>query len=218
MPQLLRSALGAAALLLSTSVLAVDDGTKEAPPADSETNDSATYSGVGLSKISTDFTNVEDAINLNVVIGFRIPTVNWFGVELELLTSVIPGQVKPEECQSTGGGGGGGPLDPIFGGGDEGTSGCVRNAQSDFGVNSAGVYAVLRSPGRYYVMGKTGYRYLTSSLEGLNEDRSGSAYAGGVGYRWNPRKNNGAEFYYNKLTDSLDYYGFNISYGFGGRD
>ena len=67
-------------------------------------------------------------------------------------------------------------------------------------------------------MGKTGYRYVTTSLDQLNDERSGSSYALGAGYRWNPRKNNGAEFYYHKLTDELDDYGFSISYGFGGRD
>lgn len=203
----------AAGLLLSAPALAVDDGTEEAPPSEDGGDQSVTYSGIGLSKITADFDNVKDAINLNAVIGFRIPTVDIFAVELELSSTVIPGQVDGQECTTTPGGGG---L-PILGGGSDDETNCT-NAQNDFGTNSAGVYAVLRSPGAFYAMGKYGYRYVTTSLSELDEDRSGNAYAFGAGYRWNPRKNNGVELYYNKLTERLDYIGFNVSYGFGGRD
>jgi hypothetical protein len=141
--------LCAAALLLAQPAWAVDDGTREAPPVEDETDESVTYSGIGLSYVGTDFDNVDDAINLGVVIGFRIPTVNIFAVELELSTTVIPGQIDSQSCSTSGGGGG----FPIIGGGSSPQTTCVRS-QNDFGTNSAGVYAVLRSPGRFYAMGK----------------------------------------------------------------
>jgi hypothetical protein len=205
--------LCAAALLLAQPAWAVDDGTREAPPVEDETDESVTYSGIGLSYVGTDFDNVDDAINLGVVIGFRIPTVNIFAVELELSTTVIPGQIDSQSCSTSGGGGG----FPIIGGGSSPQTTCVRS-QNDFGTNSAGVYAVLRSPGRFYAMGKIGTRYVTTSIEELDDERGGSAYAGGIGYRWNPRKNNGVELFYNKFSDSLDMIGFSVAYGFGGRD
>jgi hypothetical protein len=198
-------------LLYSASALAVDDGTREAPPAEDE-DETYTYSGVGLSRISADFDNVDEAINLNAVIGFRIPTINVFAVELELSTTVIPGQVNSQDCSTTGGGGG---L-PIIGGGS-GQTNCVTT-QNDFGTNSAGVYAVLRSPGRFYGMAKIGTRYVTTSLEELDDERGGSAWAAGIGYRWNPRRINGVELYYNDFSENLEVIGFNVSYGFGGRD
>lgn len=213
MRQIFRNSLYVLSLLAALPAWAVDDGTKEAPPLDEDGDQSVTYSGIGLSKLSADFDNVKDAINLNVVIGFRIPTVNIFGIELELSSTVIPGQVDSQSCSTTGGGGG---L-PVIGGGGEGEETCTQS-QNDFGTNGAGVYAVLRSPGKFYVMGKAGYRYVTTSLSELDEERSGNAYAGGLGYRWNLRKNNGFEFYYNKYAERLDFLGFSVSYGFGGRD
>ena len=83
---------------------------------------------------------------------------------------------------------------------------------------AAGLYAVYRSPGKFYGMGKVGYRYAGTNIQELQADRSGSAYAGGVGYRWNPKKSNGVELYYNKFTSQITYYGLNIAYGFGRRN
>lgn len=216
-----RRTLCAAAVLASAPVLAVDDGTKEAPPAEEGSGESVTYSGIGLVKFSASSfmpdssttLNFDDSIGLNVVLGFRIPTLPIFSAELEFATAVFPGQAHVTQCSSSLGGGGG-----LLGGGGSGSSNCSTSDAGDFGVNSAGVYAVFRSTGEFYGMGKIGYRYLGTNVEGFPKKRNGTAYAGGLGYRWNPRKNQGVEFVYNRLSDEIKYLGFNISYGFGGRD
>lgn len=230
MRPLLRSSLFVLALLVHHPALAVDDGTKEAPPADDISEGSITYSGVGLSRVSVDDHQVDSntrlifdgAISLNAVLGFRIPTLPSFGVELEIAGGVFPAEVKIEQCRTVIGGGGG-VLGPILGGGGNSSTTCDQSDGGDFATTTAGVYAVYRSPGRWYGMGKIGYRYADVSfsdfeVEDFPVERTGTAYAAGFGYRWSPRKHNGAELFYNKTSDEISYYGFNFSYGFGGRD
>jgi hypothetical protein len=81
------------------------------------------------------------------------------------------------------------------------------------------VFAVLRSQGQFYAVGKLGYRFINSSIEEIQEgdDKSGTAYAGGGGYRWG-KSLSGVELMYTKYSDQIDYIGFNVAYGFGGRD
>lgn len=216
MRQLVLGSACAAAFLLSQPVMAVDDGTKEAPPAEDGANESVTYSGIGVSRVDVDLSDpdvtIDGAINLVATIGFRIPTVNGFGVEVELGQTIIPGQIKENSCSTA-------PNAPPPLGPGGSTTTCSDRDRGDFGMNfAAGVYAVYRTPGKFYGMGKVGYRYAGTNIEELQEDRTGSAYAGGVGYRWNPKKLNGAEIYYNKFTSQISYIGLSFSYGFGGRD
>lgn len=220
---LFRSVLCATALALSTPVLAVDDGTREAPPSE-DLDEGVTYSGIGLSRMNVDDIAlnsnntliIDSPINLNAAIGFRIPTVPVFSVELDLMITAIPGQIQRRSCSAVGGGGG---LPPPLGGGGGGSTNCSESDEGDFGVNfGAGAYAVLRSPGRFYGMAKYGYRYLSTNIQEFPRERTGNAYGAGFGYRWNPRKNSGAEIFYSRLAEEMDAIGFNISYGFGGRD
>ncbi len=65
-------------------------------------------------------------------------------------------------------------------------------------------------------MGKVGYRYLNTNLPELQENRSGSAWGAGVGYRWN-KKGSYAELGYTKYSEDLDAIGFAISYSYERR-
>ena len=52
------------------------------------------YSGMGVERVSTDFNNLGEATNLAVVLGFRIPTASWFGLEIDIGQTLIPGEYK----------------------------------------------------------------------------------------------------------------------------
>lgn len=189
-------------------------GTDTPPPAPADDEElSTTYSSIGLQKVhfKLDGADVKDAVDLDLtLIGFRIPTVPWFGVELNLGFSMIPGEVK----SSTGGTSG----DPF--------PGCVvtntcsglsgSNSQANLQATTAGVFAVLRSPGKFFAMGKYGYRYIQTNLDGYPPDSSGDAYGLGVGYRWN-RKGSYAEFGYTHYSPEISALGFSLSYSYDRR-
>lgn len=211
----LKSSLLLAALMVCAPAFAVDDGTKEAE--EKSENSSVTYSGVGLVQAKTKFDNLKPAVNLNASLGFRIPTVEIFAVELEISTTVIPGSNSgPRQCSTIGGGGGG-----LIGGGSSGSTSCppgkFTSSSDDLQMNNIGVFGVLRSPGKFYAMAKYGYRYLNTNIPELQQERSGNAYGFGGGYRWG-KSLSGVELAYTKYSKEVTYTGFSISYGFGGRD
>ncbi|MBI3171623.1 MAG: hypothetical protein HYZ32_03410 [Hydrocarboniphaga effusa] len=190
----------------------VEEGTDSEPPPEDEEL-STTYSSIGLNKISTNFDNVDDAVNLDItLIGFRIPTVPWFGVELNLGFTMIPGQITETTPGSSGSVIGCGPLglDPCP------ATGSSTTSSGDFGVNTVGAFGVFRSTGTFFAMGKVGYRYLSTNLPELQENRSGSAWGAGVGYRWN-KKGSYAELGYLKLSDDVKALGFAVSYSYERR-
>ena len=211
----------AAAQSEDESILRQDDtptgGTSMPPPEEEREELSTTYSSIGLQKVTADFANVDDALNIDVtLIGFRIPTVPWFGVELNGSFTMAPGQIDPNA---------GTPDDPgtcvppdsgFPPGCTPSTPGTQATAAGDFTSTVIGAYAVLRSPGSFFVVGKYGYRYLNTSIEQLQDDRSGNAYSAGVGYRWN-RKGSYAELGYTKVADKIDGIGFTISYSYERR-
>lgn len=165
------------------------DAGEDAPPAEEV---SATYSTIGLATVDSGFSNVKNAINLeSTLIGLRIPTLPWIGLELNAAFTMIPGQV--DTC---GGLGGCSPGQSV--------------SQDEFVAHMFGVYGVFRSPGTFYGMGKIGYRYLNSSLPEFDEDRSGDAYAAGVGYRWS--RDGFAELHYTKINDDLNTIGVTFSF------
>jgi hypothetical protein len=187
-------------------------GTEAAPPAVEDEEISSTYSSIGVQQVHAKFDNVKDAINIDMVaFGFRIPTVPWVGVELNLGFTFAPGQI---DTSSTTGGGGGGALCGLPGQPACPPPGNTASSSTDFTATDIGASLVLRSPGTFFVVGKYGYRYLNTSLTELQNDRSGSQYAAGVGYRWN-KKGSYAEFGYTKIADKIDALGFSLSYSYG---
>lgn len=153
---------------------------------DEDLDEQVFYSGFGLSRATPDFSNLGAATNIEGVMGFRIPTVPWFGIELDIAQTLIPGE--NESC--------GGPLAPP----------CPADATTDpdeFAMQALGVSAALKSSGRFYVTAKYGYRYVLTSISDLDEQRSGKGFGFGVGYRWG-RGQSGVELGYKKLTDDVD--------------
>lgn len=222
-----------ACLLMSASSLAFAQDSSDSKKDKSDTKEksasekereSITYSGIGIAAASTDFDNLKDAINLSAAIGFRIPTQRIFSVELEIATTVIPGENSGAAPLLGGGDGGGNGGLPIVGGGDGGDNGGnngggnqrLTRTGNDLQMNNIGIYLVARSPGRFYAMGKYGYGYTNNNIPELQEKRSDTAYGAGLGYRWNPDTLSGVELYYTRFNDEIDYAGFQISYGFGG--
>jgi hypothetical protein len=157
-----------------------------------------TYSALGLSRVTADFDNVGSAISLDSVLGFRVPGVQWFGLELNLGFTIIPGETTP--C---------GGLGPACGPND------TRGTQ-DFQAVNVGVYTVFRTPGRLYGAGKIGYRYINSNLPELDEDRSGTGWGAGLGYRYNPDRGGAVELMYTRMSGDLDTLGLLFGFSFGG--
>jgi hypothetical protein len=180
-----------------------------APRSDDDEELSTTYSSIGLQKVHADFDNVKDAINLDItMIGFRIPTVPWFGVELNLGFTMAPGQIDRSSSSSPTGCGG--LLQPPC------PAGSTATSSTDFASTNIGAFAVMRSTGKFFAMGKAGYRYMNTSIDELQNDRSGTAWGAGVGYRWN-RKGSYAEFGYTKWAEKINALGISISYSYERR-
>ncbi len=202
----------------------VDEGGTESAPPPEDDDSAISYSGIGLSRVKADFENLKEAVNLDFALGIRIPTVNWISAEIGFSTTISPGE---NEGPPPGGGLGGG--DPCIipgvppgcveggGGGGGGSQGKFTQSQNDLQMNNIGVFAVLRSPGQFYGLGKAGYRFINTNIEEIQEgdDKSGAAWALGGGYRWGTGLS-GVELIYMDYSDDLEYIGFNVAYGFGG--
>ena len=69
---------------------------------------SATYTGVGANRLSADFDNLEDAINLDAIGGYNLtPALGWgrISAELNLSVTVSPGENQgPPQVTATPGG------------------------------------------------------------------------------------------------------------------
>lgn len=194
-------------------------GTETPEDEEAPREESITYSGIGLSRVETPYENLEPATNLDLQLGIRVPAVRWISAEINFSFTIIPG-----ENTNPGGSGGSGlgscpPLDPFCDpGASDGSVPRETRSQNDLQMNNIGVFAVLRSPGRFYAMGKYGYRYVNTSIEEIQEsdDKSGDAWAIGGGWRWS-KGLSGIELVYCEYSSHLEYYGFNIAYGFGGK-
>lgn len=193
------------------------DKDKKDDDKDRDPRSNVTYSSFGLTRASTDFDNLGKPINLSAVLGIRVPTLELISAEIDLSTTLIPGENDGRTASSGGlGGGGGGLLDPILGGGgDEGEApaGNFTQSSDDLLLNTIGVFGVLRSPGDFYAVGKYGFRYIQSSIQELQEEASGTAYAIGGGYRYG--SDGGVELTYSKYSDFIDYISLVVTYGFG---
>ena len=172
---------------------------------DEELDEQVFYSGMGIERVSTDFDNLGEATNLEAVLGFRIPTAPWLGLEIDLAQTIIPGTYRdPRPAQPPGPSCS--PV-PTPGCGTPGTpaeDGASDGAGDEFAMQALGIGLALKSTGRFYVTGKYGYRYLLTSNDDLNEqDRSSQGLGLGVGYRWG-RGLSGVELGYQELADNVE--------------
>lgn len=230
--------LFASTLLLSAPAVLAQDETVETIPVASEKpaegdepvrgssadEDNVTYSGFGLTRVSTDFDNLEDAVNLDGTLGVRVPNFDWVAAELNLSFTVIPGENSNEGGLIGGGGGSEGncvvdnpPTPPGCTPATPGSEPQTTGDLDDFQMQGIGAYVVLKNPGRFYGMAKIGYAYQVTTIEELDDrGRNGTAYMLGAGYRYG-KTLGGVELVYQRLLNDVDGIGLNITYGFGGR-
>jgi len=170
---------------------------------DEDLDEQVFYSGFGVQRVSTDFDNLGAATNLEGVIGFRIPTASWFGIEIDLGQTIIPGEYRAPNPGSPGTPSGCGPLltDPCPGTPAE--NGAYDGSGDEFMMQALGLSLALKSSGPFYVTGKYGYRYLATSNDTINENRGGNGFAIGVGYRWGHGLS-GVELGYKQLADEVE--------------
>ena len=192
----------------------LDQGTTEASPTqsraddeldDEELDERVFYSGLGIERVSTDFDNLGEATNLEAVLGFRIPTAPWIGLEIDIGQTLIPGEYRDPLP--------GAPAcnDPPFNttpigcvpGGRAAEQGAFDNNGEEFGMQALGLSLALKSSGRFYVTGKYGYRYIATSNDTINENRSGNGLGVGLGYRWG-KGLSGVELGYKQLAEDVE--------------
>ncbi len=166
---------------------AADDDEEKSNPND------PTYTAIRISAVESEFKNLDRAVNLGFTIGIRIPPLRkYLAAEIDLSSTLIPGENSGAAGGLGGGGGdgGGGVLDPIIGGGgdDNGSSGSGGGKRTrdsdDLRLNSVGVFLTGRSPGKFFGMARVGYRFVQSTIIELEEDDTGSAWGLGFGYRY----------------------------------
>lgn len=184
---------------------------------DAELDERVFYSGMGVSRVSTDFTNINEAINLDLVLGFRIPTATWFALEIDIGQTIIPGEYRdPRPAQPAQPLGCGSVLNPCTTPAQPAEDGAFDRDGDEFVMQALGISAVLKSPGRFYVTGKYGYRYIGTSIDDLNEERSSNGLGFGVGYRWG-KGLSGVELSYKELAKDVDSVGLTFFIRTAGR-
>jgi hypothetical protein len=158
------------------------------------------YSGMSIERVSTDYDNLGDATNLGATLGFRVPTLPWFGLEIDIAQTIIPGEYRDADG---GGGGGGGCGFLVCPAAAEAKASAPDGDGQEFAMQALGIGLALKSMGKFYVTGKYAYRYIATSNDTINEDRSGNGIGAGVGYRWG-RGLSGVELGYKELAKNVD--------------
>lgn len=186
-------------------------GGTDTPPPESEEeelDEQVFYSGMGIGMVETDFDNLDKAFNLDVTLGFRIPTVKWLGLEIDIGQTIIPGEYRePRPAQPAQPIGCGTVLNPCTTPAQPAEEGADDPERDEFAMQALGIGVVFKSTGRFYVLGKYGYRYVNTSNETINElDRSTTGFAVGGGYRWG-KGLSGVEISYKELGESVDQIG-----------
>jgi len=167
---------------------------------------SATYTGLGGSRVSTDFDNLKDAINLDAIGGFRIvPAQAWGTLSAELNISI---SVSPGENEGVPGSVGGG----VFGGGGAADCGQCTSDPDDFASQTFSFLGIYRTPGRFYGIGEGGYTLSLTSIDEIEErGRGGFTYGGGIGFRFG-QETAAIELVYQKLSEDLQTIGLRLIY------
>lgn len=182
-------------------------GGTDLPPAkyeDDDLDEQVFYSGLGVSRVETNFENLGEAVNLDITLGFRIPTVKWFGIEIDIGQTIIPGEYRePRPAQPAQPLGCGTVLNPCTTPAQPAEEGARDADRDEFQMQALGLSAVLKSTGRFYVLGRYGYRYLITSIDDLNETRSGTGLGVGAGYRWG-KGLSGVELSYREIGEDAE--------------
>lgn len=213
--------LGASIALTSLPALAADEDKKEKNP------DDPTYSSFRLMQATADFDNLDPGFNLGYTLGFRLPELEFISIELDISSTVIPGEnqggVSEPLIDNDDGGGDGGILDPILGGGEGGDSGGNSNSSrgkntrsdNELLLNTVGIHGRIETPRslskRFFGAVRFGYSYVDSSIPELVEDGRGSGSWGvGLGYRYG--SDGRIELRYTQVAADLHYLGLGASF------
>lgn len=165
---------------------------------------SATYTGVGVSQVKSDFDNLGKAYNLDAIGGYNIvPAQPWGRISAELNFSAT---VSPGKNSGTGGTSGG-----VFGGGSSST-GKNTQSSSDLQALALDILAVYRTPGRLYGIGGVGYGLTSTSIQEIDDNgRTGVVFSGGVGFKFG--ENTAAiEAVYTQISSDLQGIGIRFVY------
>lgn len=142
---------------------------------------SATYTGVGASRVSSDFDNLGDAYNLDAIGGYNVvPQQPWGRISAELNFSAT---VSPGKNKGAGGGVGGGGV--LGGGGGTANTGNNTAGSNDLQTLVLAVQALYRTPGRLYGVGGIGYGLTSTSIQEIDDKgRTGVILTGGGGFKF----------------------------------
>lgn len=168
---------------------------------------SATYTGVGGSRVSADFDNLKDAYNLDAIGGYNItPAQPWgrIAAELNLSVTVSPGKNEGPAQTTTPGG--------VLGGGGTTESGRFTQSDNDLQTFIFNVQGIYRSPGRFYGMATVGYSLLNTSIQEIEDHgRTALSFGGGLGFKFG--ENTAAvEVLYTRLSEDLQTIGLRFVY------
>jgi len=163
---------------------------------------SATYTGVGGSRVSSDFDNLGNAYNLDAIGGYNLtPALGWGRISAELNFGVT---VSPGKNDGSGGGGG------IIGGG--GGTGNNTASGDDLQTLLFSLQGVYRSPGRLYGVASIGYGLISTSIQEIEDNgRSSVNFGGGVGFRFG-EETAAVEILYTQVSEDLQTIGFRLIY------
>ena len=213
-----------AVLLGARPAAAQDIAPQDDLPMSVDERGAVLYTGLGLSWVTADFSNLSSAVNLDLAVGAHVPRLRWLSGEIDLSFTVMPGDNSGASTTTTGATACVVPpsaLDPDGTPDGCGTDGVTvaepgqTTSPNDLQMTNLGVFGAVRTPGKVYALGKFGYRYITASIDELNDaDRAGTAYSLGGGYRWGAGLSQ-LELAYTKYSSQLDFFGLNVAYGFG---
>jgi len=192
-------------------------------PQPREEREAVLYGGLGLSSVSSDYSNLSEAINMHMAVGAHLPWLTWLSGEVEFSFTVDPGDnesagttrtVTPCTVPPS-------MLDP-----DGTPDGCGQEVvtavpgaaatRNDLQMTNLGGFLVVRTPGKVYGVGRVGYVNVNSSIEEINtDDETSVAYTFGAGYRWKGGLSK-FELLYTNYSSHLEYLTLGIVYGFGG--
>ena len=163
---------------------------------------SATYTGVGGSRVSSDFDNLGDAYNLDAIGGYNLtPAQSWGRLSAELNFGIT---VSPGKNDGSGGGGG------IIGGG--GGTGNNTAGGDDLQTLLFSLQGVYRTPGRLYGVASLGYGLTSTSIQEIEDNgRSSFNFGGGVGFRFG-EETAAVEILYTQVSEDLQTIGFRLIY------
>jgi hypothetical protein len=206
---------GSGAATVDTIPVNVDDEASAVQRGDGpeEERGALLYLSFGVSHVSSTFANVKDAANVDVSLGAGLPWpyLDWFGAEIALAFTVLPGEHRgPQPCQEAGG------LPPLSPGEVVCEAGLYTRSQNELQMTNLGAFGVLRTPGKFYVLGKYGWRYIASSIDEIQErDRDGPAWAAGAGWRFGYGRLTGLELSYSDYSEHLEMVTLALTHGFG---